>query len=505
MAYYHNGADWSQAGFSPANPLSNTATTTTSTTLGPGGYNFQVCCNKNNTNYGCSDQVGVDISTCPLGCASNLTMVCTSPYRANFSWSAISGADKYVARINNTSNGWHWDEATGLGCEDDPSRGCLGDRAVYTTAPQTGITDVIITPGVAYGWSIQGVKPGETSPYTGCQKEGAGFTCPTPSPTSCPVPPAVTQSGPPACTSQAGSFTITDKGTGCYPHDARIDVCSAVSASGVCTYAGGSNGAWVSDAFPAANTNFTQSIRSSNALESGHYWWRGWSRNGDYYQAESPGNDYGEFEVDRLAPAAAPSLTASVSDCTNEPAAALTWPAVSDRGCLGDISYWLQVSSTSPAKDAAGGIAANVQNGWISGTNYTLPAPKCGQTYYAQIKAADTEGGKHPNQTDWSGIVTFTVTCRPTCTIDPNPVSNITSFGTATLTNTGGYADGATGNFSYGWFVDDACDARRFDPAILNLAELDEVSRPSGSPDPRRAGGGGQETLPNGQIENGWV
>jgi len=276
------------------------------------------------------------------------------------------------------------------------------------------------------------------------------------------VPPAVTQSGPAACTSQAGSFTITDKGTGCYPHDGKVDICANVNpAGGACAYAGGS-GAWSSSVFSAANTSWKFSVPDSKTLDSGTYWWRGGSRNGDYYQAASANNMYEQFEVDRLAPAAAPGLTASVSDCTNEPAAALSWNAVSDRGCLGNISYWLQVSSTSPAKDAAGGIAANVQNGWISGTDYTLPAPKCGQTYYAQIKAADTDPSPHPfhpNQTGWSDIVTFTVSCKPTCTIDPNPVSSVTSFGTATLTNTGGYADGAAGNFSYGWWTDDACGA----------------------------------------------
>ena len=48
LAFYHNGSNWSQSGFSPANPLSNTATNTTSPNFNPGSYNFQACCNKNN-------------------------------------------------------------------------------------------------------------------------------------------------------------------------------------------------------------------------------------------------------------------------------------------------------------------------------------------------------------------------------------------------------------------------------------------------------------------------
>ena len=102
LAFYHNGSNWLQSGFSPANPLANTATNTTSPNFNPGNYNFQVCCNKNNINYGCSTQQPVAINTCPTptpGVPGTPVVNVTPPICTNsnstWAWSPVSNAVSY--------------------------------------------------------------------------------------------------------------------------------------------------------------------------------------------------------------------------------------------------------------------------------------------------------------------------------------------------------------------------------------------------------------------------
>ncbi len=116
LAFYHNGSNWLQSGFSPANPLANTATNTTSPNFNPGNYNFQVCCNKNNINYGCSTQQPVAINTCPTptpGVPGTPVVNVTPPICTNsnstWAWSPVSNAVSYDIERHTVGTGTNWD------------------------------------------------------------------------------------------------------------------------------------------------------------------------------------------------------------------------------------------------------------------------------------------------------------------------------------------------------------------------------------------------------------
>jgi|GEM_PF-1895166 len=161
-----------------------------------------------------------------LPCATNMTATCTSPFRVDFNWTAIPGAANNTIRVDNTSNSWHGDEnaASSPGCDDygRPGYGCYGDRWINTTSPPA--TSVIVTPGVAYNWSVQGMLPGETYPYYGCQQNGPSFTCPTPTPVcGQPGAPVILNPGSGTCTkTEPSTYSIRQdyNESYCYPHDA---------------------------------------------------------------------------------------------------------------------------------------------------------------------------------------------------------------------------------------------------------------------------------------------
>jgi len=113
-ANYHNGGNWSQTGFSPGNPLSNTATQTTSPGLNPGGYNFEICCNKNNTNYGCTPQSSILMEACPTPTPvcnppTNLTGSCAGPNGPiTLNWTN-SNNETYYKLSRRVNNVWIYD------------------------------------------------------------------------------------------------------------------------------------------------------------------------------------------------------------------------------------------------------------------------------------------------------------------------------------------------------------------------------------------------------------
>jgi hypothetical protein len=93
-----------------------------------------------------------------LPCTTNPTPSCAaSGTTVNLSWNAITGASGYMVRLNRDPlSVW-------AGC---PAAGC--DPNDIAPVVNTNSTTFTITPDTDYQFKIQGTKPGESYPFSGC-------------------------------------------------------------------------------------------------------------------------------------------------------------------------------------------------------------------------------------------------------------------------------------------------------------------------------------------------
>ena len=119
----------------------------------------------------------------PLPCTTNPAPSCgASGTTVNLSWNAITGASGYMVRLNR-------DPLSIWGGCPGPVESC--DPNDIAPVVSTNYTTFNITPDWNYQFSIQGTKPGESYPYSGCITPWSSiFNCPapTPTPTNTPVP-----------------------------------------------------------------------------------------------------------------------------------------------------------------------------------------------------------------------------------------------------------------------------------------------------------------------------
>ena len=94
----------------------------------------------------------------PLPCTNNLSSSCAfSGASVDLSWNAITGASGYMVRLNRAPlSVWG-------GC---PAAGC--DPNDIAPVVNTNSGTFTITPDTDYQFKIQGTKPGESYPFSGC-------------------------------------------------------------------------------------------------------------------------------------------------------------------------------------------------------------------------------------------------------------------------------------------------------------------------------------------------
>lgn len=123
------------------------------------------------------------------------------------------------------------------------------------------------------------------------------------------------------------------------------------------------------------------------------------------------------FSIDIQAPNPPAPVVSAVS-CSGS--VSVTWPEVSDNGCLGGVQYWLQT------KDSAGNWYTN---GWTSSLSSIITnTPVIGRAYQAQALSGDN-GASHTYQSGWSGGTqwsTGALYCCPTTPTLISPIGGIT-------------------------------------------------------------------------------
>ncbi|MDO8496965.1 MAG: hypothetical protein Q7S61_00280, partial [bacterium] len=107
-----------------------------------------------------------------LPCMTGLSYTCSSSGKsADFFWSSYQGANGYVLRLNKEPyNDWFGG----------------GDQFIDVPSGYGYYSQVSVTPGANYEWSLQPKKSGEAYPYSGCTQKGTVLSCVAPSATLTP-------------------------------------------------------------------------------------------------------------------------------------------------------------------------------------------------------------------------------------------------------------------------------------------------------------------------------
>lgn len=107
-----------------------------------------------------------------LPCPTGLSYTCSSSGKsADFFWSSYQGANGYVLRLNKEPySDWFGG----------------GDQFIDVPSGYGYYSQVSLTPGANYEWSLQPKKTGEAYPYSGCTQKGLVLSCIAPSVTLTP-------------------------------------------------------------------------------------------------------------------------------------------------------------------------------------------------------------------------------------------------------------------------------------------------------------------------------